>query len=124
MSNEIKMCSYSHSELYTILCNETYVGTYTSYIRGNRCADEIAFFREFSAAMQFPWYFGENWAAFDECVCDLEWISFNRIIIAIDDFRLVFGGNQELQKCLRKYLAMMIQYWKNENISVLVYLNN
>ena len=29
---------------------------------------------EFAAAMHFPWYYGENWPAFDECLKDLSWM--------------------------------------------------
>ncbi|MBT0993545.1 barstar family protein [Cellulomonas sp. DKR-3] len=31
-------------------------------------------FDEVSAALQFPYYFGENWPAFDECLADMDWL--------------------------------------------------
>lgn len=36
--------------------------------------DTDAMFDEFAAAFQFPYYFGGNWAAFDECMADLSWL--------------------------------------------------
>lgn len=41
-------------------------------VRGRKMRTVGALFDEFAAALQFPLYFGENWAAFDECVSDLE----------------------------------------------------
>ncbi|MEV6561697.1 barstar family protein [Nocardia sp. NPDC051756] len=45
------------------------------HVRGTRMAKTADLFAEFSAAFQFPWYFGQNWHAFDECMTDLdEWL--------------------------------------------------
>lgn len=41
-------------------------------VRGRKMRTLDGLFDEFAAAHQFPLYFGENWAAFDECLADLE----------------------------------------------------
>jgi hypothetical protein len=43
-------------------------------LRGKKMKDYEGLFNEFSAALQFPWYFGENGNAFDECLADLSWM--------------------------------------------------
>ncbi|MEU0876423.1 barstar family protein [Nocardia brasiliensis] len=45
------------------------------HVRGQHMATTSELFTEFAAAFQFPWYFGQNWAAFGECMTDLdEWL--------------------------------------------------
>ncbi|WP_417556076.1 barstar family protein [Microbacterium sp.] len=43
-------------------------------LRGRKMRELHSLFDEFSAALQFPYYFGENWAAFQECISDMEWL--------------------------------------------------
>jgi hypothetical protein len=43
-------------------------------IRGKKSHSLSRLFNEFAAAFQFPWYFGENKDAFDECITDLSWL--------------------------------------------------
>jgi hypothetical protein len=43
-------------------------------VRGRKATTTGALFDEFAAALQFPYYFGENWDAFDECLADLDWL--------------------------------------------------
>lgn len=52
-------------------------------IRGEKCTTLHGLFHEFSAALQFPYYFGENWNSFDECVNDLEWLPADAYILCI-----------------------------------------
>ena len=124
----MKVCSFTKEQIYTALCNEAGQGTYTSYIRGSRCRTETDFFREISASLQFPYYFGENWAALDECLCDLEWLRFEKLLIIIDDYSQLFSSKINLNPVLRerviKYLSLMVEYWKTENKTVEIWLNN
>ena len=123
MKSELTHTSLDKQELYSRIYREAHNHSYTAYIRGSRCKTENDFFCEISAALQFPWYFGENWAAFDECLCDLEWLSFQELLIVIDDFRLVFHGNGSLQTTLKKYLYTAISHWEKEEIPVHIWLN-
>ena len=128
MCAEIKHCSITKNEVYNIIYLASHAGAYTSYLRGKRCQTEDLFFREISASFQFPDYYGENWAATDECLCDLEWLAFSKIFVVIDDFSCMFSGQEHIQNILQnrviKYLTIMVEYWKEQDIPVEVLLNN
>lgn len=60
------------------------------FIRGKRCVDDSSTLQEWAAALQFPWYFGENWNAFQECMIDLWWLQTARYLFVVTDINLVF----------------------------------
>lgn len=49
-------------------------GLVVRVVRGRKMRTLQGLFDEFAAALQFPWYFGENADAFDECIADLDWL--------------------------------------------------
>jgi hypothetical protein len=55
------------------------------WLRGKRMRTTEDMFNEFAAALQFPYYFGENWGAFDECLRDLSWLPATAYVIALFD---------------------------------------
>jgi hypothetical protein len=58
------------------------------FVRGNKMRSVDALFDEVSAACQFRYYFGCNWAAFKECLADLSWLNcldFLLIITRVDE---------------------------------------
>ena len=53
-------------------------------VRGRKMRTVEQLFDEVAAALQFPDYFGENWAAFDECLADMDWLPVNNgVAIAV-----------------------------------------
>lgn len=58
-------------------------------LRGQRMESKEQLFDEFAAAFQFPLYFGRNWDAFDECICDLQWLPAKAYVLVISDAALL-----------------------------------
>ena len=52
-------------------------------VRGTKSRTRAALFDESAAALQFPYYFGENWNAFDDCLTDLEWLRAVGYVVAV-----------------------------------------
>lgn len=70
-------------------------------VRGRKMRTTNGLFDEFAAALQFPLYFGENWAAFDECLADLETLPAGAgYVVTVTDPEqvLVHAGDDELQR--------------------------
>jgi hypothetical protein len=55
------------------------------FLRGKKMITLEGLDNEFGAALQFPWYYGENWAAFGECIRDLDWIPADTYVLIITD---------------------------------------
>lgn len=54
-------------------------------IHGTLCRTTPDLFREFSSALQFPYYFGYNWHAFNDCLFDMEWDHADHYMIIVFD---------------------------------------
>lgn len=124
--NGIKETKYSEGELYTLMYQAEQEGAYVGHVRGWLCATLDDFYREISASMRFPYYFGWNWAAFDECITDLDWLKFTSLLIVIDDYDQLFKKEypkQAVKQLLEKYLNCAVEYWTSQNVPITVYLN-
>ena len=122
----ISKVSYSDEQLYSIMYHETQKGTFVVQVRGKLCSTLEDFFREISAAMRFPYYFGWNWAAFDECMTDLEWLSVSGLLIVIDNFNFLFQSEtpaKAYKDMLIKHLSIVAEHWRDQGIPFAVYLN-
>lgn len=124
MNSQIHYCSMSHREIYGKLWKEAHGGTYTAYLRGKRCNTDEAFFREISASLQFPYYFGENWNALQDCLCDLDWLCFEKILIVVDDFGKAYSDDPQGKILMLKHFGLMVEYWSEQQVKVEIWLNN
>ena len=127
MKNDIKFTHYCRRELYSLMYQaEHEKNAFVCYIRGGLCKTSEDFLREVSSAMRFPYYFGWNWNALDECITDLEWLSFSTLFIVIDQFDLMFkdeAPRDEYHEFLIDFLNSVFKYWKSQNIPIEIYLN-
>jgi RNAse (barnase) inhibitor barstar len=53
-------------------------------VRGTKSSDDARFFDELAAALQFPYYFGENWNALWDCITDLNWLKGSSFVVVFD----------------------------------------
>lgn len=126
IDNKIMLTRYGERELYTIMHKETHNGIYVGGVRGQFSDTESGFFQEISSAFRFPYYFGWNWAAFDDCMTDLEWLSFSGLLLVIDRAELLFQNEPDAKasiELLRKHLLAAISYWDRESVDFKVIFN-
>ena len=60
-------------------------GSAVIFLRGRKMRTVQCLFDEFSAALQFPFYFGNNGNALDECLADLSWMPATTYVLTILD---------------------------------------
>ena len=78
---------HSHSDVTDslLLFRQKHPGLVISFLRGKKMTTVQGLFDEFAAALQFPYYFGNNANAFDECLADLSWLPAKMYALVIFD---------------------------------------
>jgi len=74
-------------------------------IRGLKAKTTRALFDEIAAALQFPYYFGENWDALNDCLNDLEWLPGDAYVLCITHSSHLLEG--ESPETLRVFLDLL-----------------
>lgn len=65
------------------------------FLRGRKMQTVQSLYDESAAALQFPYYFGGNWPAFDECLGDLDWLPGEAYILIIADSHLLLSPGHD-----------------------------
>ncbi len=84
-------------------------------IRGKKSKTLHDFFNEIAAALQFPYYFGENGAAFSECITDLDWLEGDAYLLLIDDAHAPLQDSEEDFRIFLQYLESANEEWLTPN---------
>ena len=79
------------------LVNDGPLRVVVRFLRGSKMTKLSDLDNEVAAALQFPWYYGENWAAFDECITDLDWLPGDAYVLIITDAQAVLSEENEEQ---------------------------
>lgn len=77
-----------------------HLGVVARVLRGARCGTKRETLREWAAALQFPWYFGENWDSFEECINDLSWLPARGYVLLVTDAHRVLSDVDALSTFL------------------------
>lgn len=104
----VDMEQASFAELYQQLSTR-YKGAVIRMIRGKKSQTVSDFFDEVAAAMQFPYYFGENSQAFKDCITDLDWLEGDAYLLMIDDAHLF------LRDAYSRHLRGLMTIFSNAN---------
>lgn len=86
-------------------------GTVVKLIRGTRGRNLQALFQEWAAALQFPYYFGHNWDAFDECINDLYWLPSKKYIFIITNVDSILQVDDKNFRIFLKLLKDAADTW-------------
>jgi RNAse (barnase) inhibitor barstar len=90
------------------LSEKTYIATID--LQHVSSTDDL--FSAFADAFRFPDYFGFNWAAFDECINDLEWLSANSYVLVLKNIDKLKINNEDKIHFIR-ILKNTSEEWKN-----------
>ena len=124
---KITKTQLTDSQLYTLMYQAEHDGAFVGAVRGAFAQTEDGFFQEASSAFRFPHYFGWNWAAFDECITDLEWLRFSRLVFVVDHAENLFRIEKKQAQCvalLKKHLEAAAEYWETQGVPFDYYLNS
>jgi hypothetical protein len=89
----------------------------TRIIRGRHARTLDAFYSECAAALQLPYYFGENWDAFNDVIRDLEWLPGDSYLLMFDDAHLLLDQESpRMLEVLIRLLAEASAYWRTPSI--------
>lgn len=119
--------NYSQSELYSKMYYwEHHKEAFVAHMRGEYCQTVDGFFQEVSSSMRFPYYFGWNWNAFDECMVDLEWLSFSSLLLVMDEYDLLFSKEENSEMCqsiFNNHIKLIKDYWHKQKIPIMILEN-
>lgn len=114
----IYKCSFDDNEILNFIISqqnqENALGI--RLCRGSKMRDLKGFFDEVSAVFQFPYYFGENWNAFDDCMSDLSWLQSYKYLMFITNAEQLFleAGEKEMHRFI-KSMEAIIAGWAGDN---------
>jgi RNAse (barnase) inhibitor barstar len=102
-------------------CAREDVGAAVRVLRGGKMRAVGGFYDEVGAALQFPYYFGENLAALDECLRDLEWLPADRYVVVVRDAADVLADADEAFDAWLDILRGAQDSWGPHRFSVIMH---
>jgi RNAse (barnase) inhibitor barstar len=67
-------------------------------------------------ALRFPDYFGQNWDAVDDCLCDMEWLPATGYVLIVRNARELWAGNVPGAGKLIEVWLFAAEYWATQTV--------
>ncbi|MGE3151500.1 MAG: barstar family protein [Nitrospiraceae bacterium] len=81
---------------------------------GQACRTKDGLLREIARTLAFPDYFGENWDALEECLCDLSWVAGTGHLLVIERAEALLAGADKDYRTFISILRSASVYWAAE----------
>ncbi|GAB6904092.1 barstar family protein [Kineosporia succinea] len=91
-------------------------GLVVRVVRGRKCRTRQGLFDEFAAALQFPWFFKENWDAFGDCLADLDWLPHQagHVIMVKEPEQVLAEASADDFEALVELLRLAAREWGSQ----------
>lgn len=119
-----KILKVTREEYKNIKSEIDFRETYLVEIDGGEIPNVSSFFEKVEELYNFhtlngTW--GKNWSAFDDLMTDLDWLDYDKHIIAIHSYDLLFSDEPEAREILMKYLKdSILPFWEEDVLSTVV----
>ncbi len=90
----------------------------------SRVSTKRGLLRKTARILRFPFYFGGNWDAFEECLNDLEWLDFRGYVLLFDNLKTFRRRAPEEMEVLRSILQDTAAAWKESDTPFYVLLKD
>src|SRR5688572_15064462 len=102
ISGTVRICA----EIDAVLSSR---GFTTRQVRGDKIQSLASAHDELAAALQFPWYYGENLDALHDCLTDLSWLRMTTdlVLIVRSANNLLRNEQNDLSRLLRVFIVAM-----------------
>lgn len=99
-----------------ILTQLTSSGISTLKVDASNVSNEKELLKEIAAAMHFPDYFGANWDAFAECICDLEWLAAGGYVLIVENSTCLWKAIPRAAGKLLEAWLFAADQWAQEGV--------
>jgi RNAse (barnase) inhibitor barstar len=86
-------------------------------VRGEKAVTSAGFFDELGAALQFPYYFGENWDAVWDCINDVSWLRGPNLLVVFDSAHLLLRDSEDDFQQLMRLLPQVRDRWHEVSVA-------
>jgi hypothetical protein len=83
-------------------------------LNGRACRTKDGLLKEIAVTLAFPDYFGENWDALEECLCDLSWVTGSGCLLLIEHAEGLLQGADKDYRTFLSILRATGAYWASE----------